>query len=303
VTVAVPRTLLPPEAYYSAEWYERERHRLFGRVWNFVGPESDVPADGAPLLVGAGPHLMAVERTAGGFVATRHDGRRGAADTWAGFLFVHPAPELGPGLSAWLGDLPAHIGAFRPERLVEVTREQFHVHANWKLYVENHIDVYHLWYLHEQSLATYDHPRSRWHDCRPHWAFYEPPRPAIEARPQHGLDLISHVGPDDHGSGAHLAFPNLPFASGASFFMTYQCIPHGPEHTVVDLRVRAEPGSRPDTSAVLAMFAQVLHDEDGAACEGVQAALRSPAFAVGPLAATHERPITLFHERLLETMA
>jgi hypothetical protein len=46
----------------------------------------------------------------------------------------------------------------------------------------------------------------------------------------------------------------------------------------------------------------VLDDEDGAACEHVQAALRSPAFAVGRLADQHERPIALFHEHLLAAM-
>jgi hypothetical protein len=39
--------------------------------------------------------------------------------------------------------------------------------------------------------------------------------------------------------------------------------------------------------------------EDITACEGIQAAVRSTRFRVGPLAQNHERPITLFHERLL----
>ena len=31
--------------------------------------------------------------------------------------------------------------------------------CNWKLFVENHIDVYHLWYLHALSLADFEHRR------------------------------------------------------------------------------------------------------------------------------------------------
>jgi phenylpropionate dioxygenase-like ring-hydroxylating dioxygenase large terminal subunit len=298
----ITRFLLPPEVYYSDEWFEREQEELFARTWNFVGPVSDVPSDGSSVLTTAGPHRITIDRDDQGFVAHRADGAASAVDTWAGFLFVHAEPERARRVRDWLGDLPDLIGAFRPDELIEVAAQRFEVAANWKLYIENHIDVYHLWYLHEESLATYDHPRHRWDDCAPHWSFYEPLRNGVLERPQHGLPIIDHIGPDDWGSGAHLIFPNVPFASGAMFFMTYQCIPRGPEHTTIDLRVRAQPGSEPDVAAVVAMFQRVLYDEDGFACERIQAALRSPHFAVGPLAVEHERPITLFHEHLLAAM-
>jgi Rieske 2Fe-2S family protein len=301
-TAATTRFLLPPEAYYSDEWYAREQEELFGRTWNFVGPVSDVPTDGSALLTKAGPHHIAIVRDSDRFVARHAGGESAAADTWAGFLFVHAEPDRAAPVRNWLGGLPDLIGAFRPGELIEVARQRFEVAANWKLYVENHIDVYHLWYLHDESLATYDHPRHRWDDCAPHWSFYEPLRNGVLERPQHGLPLIGHIGPDDWGSGAHLIFPAVPFASGAMFFMTYQCIPRGPEHTTIDLRVRAEAGGEPDVDAIVAMFQRVLYDEDGRACEHMQAGMRSPCFAVGPLAVEHERPITLFHEHLLAAM-
>ena len=287
--------LLPPEAYWSTEWYEREQRELFGRTWSFVGPLDDLPA-----VVEVGGHAITVRRDGDGVIADEP----ATADVWAGFVFVHPDAWTADPLDAWLGELPAHIGAFRPERLVEVARRRFEVAANWKLYVENHIDVYHLWYLHEQSLAAYDHPNHRWRSCGDHWVFYEPPRPGVADAAQfvRGFPPISHIGRDDWGSGAHLVFPNLPFATGAGFFMTYQCIPRGPEHTTIDLRVRAEPGTDHDVDGFLAMVSTVLHAEDGAACEQIQAALRSPAFGVGPLASQHELPITRFHESVLARM-
>ena len=305
MTVAAPpRFLLPPEAYFSPEWFEREQRELFERTWFFVGPVADVPAGGAPLFVDVGRLTVVVTLTDQRYRAHRLDGGAASADVWAGFLFVHADPATAAPLAAWLGDLPGLIGAFQPERLVEVARRRFEVAANWKLYVENHIDMYHLWYLHEKSLAAYDHPNHRWHDCAPHWAFYEPPRAGVASDAQfvRGFSAISHIGADDWGSGAHLVFPNLPFATGAGFFMTYQCIPRGPEHTTIDLRVRAEPGGDHDAEQFLAMVSTVLHAEDGAACEHIQAALRSPAFAVGPLAEHLELPITRFHEHLLAAM-
>jgi Rieske 2Fe-2S family protein len=306
MTVLAPRFLLPPEAYYATDWWEREQAQLFERTWVFAGPVSDVPADGRSLAVPVGRTAVVVrtDTTGEGLRAERLDGGLALAAVWAGFLFVHAQPAVAPGLLDWLGDLPDLIGGFRPERLVEVAHHRFDVAANWKLYVENHIDMYHLWYLHERSLAAYDHPRHRWDDCTPHWSFYEPPRAGVmdEAQFVRGFPPISHIGTEDWGSGAHLVFPNLPFATGAGFFMTYQCLPVGPERTIIDLRVRAEPGGDHDVAGFLAMVGTVLHEEDGAACEQVQRALRSPAFEVGRLAGALELPIARFHEHYITAM-
>jgi hypothetical protein len=109
------------------------------------------------------------------------------------------------------------------------------------------------------------------------------------------------VGEDRWGSGAHLIFPNLTFATGAGFFMTYQCIPTAAGTSVVDMRLRTEPGG--DASALLAASQEIIEGEDGTACEAMQAAVRSPWFTVGPLARSHELPITRFHRSVLEWMA
>jgi predicted mannosyl-3-phosphoglycerate phosphatase (HAD superfamily) len=69
--------------------------------------------------------------------------------------------------------------------------------------------------------------------------------------------------------------------------------------SVIDLRIRAEPGA--DADALL----EALHSfivEDIAACEAIQQATGSPAFALGPLAQDHERPISIFHRNLLAAM-
>ena len=68
---------------------------------------------------------------------------------------------------------------------------------------------------------------------------------------------------------------------------------------MVDLRIRAEPGA--DAERPVA-GAKAFIVEDIAACEGLQATVRSNRFQVGPMAVDHERPITHFHEHLLEVL-
>jgi hypothetical protein len=60
--------------------------------------------------------------------------------------------------------------------------------------------------------------------------------------------------------------------------------------------VRGEPGSElKDRADIL----NVLRDEDGFACEQMQDVVRSPRFAVGPIAVEYEMPIHQFHRDLL----
>jgi choline monooxygenase len=292
---APARWLLPAEAYWSPSWYQAEQERLFARCWNLVGTVDDL-AGGRALVADVAGRTVVVETTL--------QAHRASVEVWAGYVFVHLDPEPTIPLAQWLGDFPTRIGDFHPDRLVEVARHRFELAANWKLFVENHIDVYHLWYLHQQSLGLYDHPRAAWSMCGPHWVFYEPPRADVDTHDEQfwrGLAPISHVGEERWGSGAHLIWPNVTLATGAGFFMTYQCVPLGPERCLVDLRVRAEPGG--DPSALLAMSKGIIQEEDGLACEHMQAAVRSPWFSVGPLARDHEQPITLFHEQVLGAMS
>jgi Rieske 2Fe-2S family protein len=289
--------LLPAEAYWSPSWYRREQERLFARVWNFVGTLDDLTGGTTLVATVAGcPFSIFLDRN--GTPASLD----GSVDSWAGLLFAHLDPAAGS-LASWLRDVPDRIGGYRPDRLVEVARHRFKLAANWKLFVENHVDVYHLWYLHAESLGDYDHTRAEWHNTGPHWVFYEPPRDTVDTGADlfwRGLPPVGHVGADRWGSGAHLIFPNLTFASGAGFFMTYECVPLAADRSVVDMRVRTEPGS--DPSAMLAMSRQIIEREDGGACAAMQAAVRSPAFSVGPLARRHELPISRFQRSVLQWM-
>ena len=48
------------------------------------------------------------------------------------------------------------------------------IEANWKIVVENYIDVYHLSHLHSETLYMYDHSRQQSGFVGPHFMFYEP---------------------------------------------------------------------------------------------------------------------------------
>jgi phenylpropionate dioxygenase-like ring-hydroxylating dioxygenase large terminal subunit len=168
--------------------------------------------------------------------------------------------------------------------------------------VENHVDVYHLWYLHRSSLGALDHTRFTHRQTGGNWASYEPlrdPDPTAAALGE-GMLPIAHLDlRDRRGVGAHLIFPNHMMATSAAFFATYVAVPTAPDHTVLQLRIRAEPGT--DPGAALAAVRAFI-DEDVRACEQVQMGMGSPRFSVGPLARDHELPVTRFQRSVLGAM-
>ncbi len=225
-----------------------------------------------------------------------------AVGVWEGMVFAHPDPDAPP-LADDLAGLRAQLGSFRPGALQQVAKVDLEARCNWKLFVENHIDAYHLWYLHERTLGDFDHTRFEHHQLGTDWFSYEPLRhgDVAAAALTSGTVAIDHLDERDRlGIGAHLVFPNLMVATAAEFFATYEAVPVAPDRSRIELRIRAEPGA--DADRLVAAVTSFI-DEDIEACERVQAGLASPAFAVGPLARDHEAPITAFHRNVLAAMA
>ncbi len=221
-----------------------------------------------------------------------------SVEVWEGMVLVHPDPDAPPLAEAMAGVLQ-HLGSHRPGGLAQVAQVEIQAACNWKLFVENHVDVYHLWYLHERSLGDFDHARFEHHQQGGNWASYEPRRSSAEPRVDGGV-AIRHLAPRDlDGIGAHLVFPNLLMATTAGFFATYAVYPLAADRSRIDLRVRAEPDA--DVAGLVAAIRGFV-DEDVSACEGVQRAMASGRFAVGPLARHHEAPITAFHTHLLAAL-
>jgi choline monooxygenase len=220
---------------------------------------------------------------------------------WEGLVFAHPDPDAPP-LAEVMAGLAANIGSHRPGELTQVGCVALEAACNWKLFVENHIDVYHLWYLHERSLGDFDHTRFEHETIDRNWFSYEPLRTGdvAGAALTSGTATIAHLAERDRtGLGAHLMFPSLMVATAAEFFATYQATPLAPDRTRIELRIRAEADADPE--ALLAATRSFI-EEDIGACERVQAASGSPAFGVGPLAVDHEAPIARFHAAVLEAV-
>lgn len=217
-----------------------------------------------------------------------------SVDVWMGLVFVNPdgtAPEL----NTWLGDLPQRLDAFDVANLSELARCEYHFDSNWKFYVENHIDWYHLWYTHPQTLSMVDCHRGYWQQTGPHWISFAPYK--SEADYSEPFKPLPGLNEEQRSVNAHLLFPTLPMFGGGSWFGVGLLTPLAPDKTRMSLRIWGLPGQ--DADDFLELFHQITQHEDASMAARLQATVQSPAFEVGPMAQSYEESIPQFHAHYL----
>jgi phenylpropionate dioxygenase-like ring-hydroxylating dioxygenase large terminal subunit len=80
-------------------------------------------------------------------------------DTWGGFLFVNFDNNAGP-LQKFLGNLPEKLAPYRLENMALVRRKTYDMACNWKLFVENAKESYHIGTVHRATINKYASAKS-----------------------------------------------------------------------------------------------------------------------------------------------
>ena len=73
-------------------------------------------------------------------------------ETWAGFMFINFDPDA-VDLMTFLGDLPEVTAPYRFEDMTCVRRREYDLACNWKIYVENAMEAYHVPSVHMQTIS------------------------------------------------------------------------------------------------------------------------------------------------------
>jgi choline monooxygenase len=80
-------------------------------------------------------------------------------DSWGGFLFLC-FDAAAARLSQYLGDLPDRVDAYGLEDMACTRRKEFMIECNWKLFVENAKESYHIATVHRNTINRYASARS-----------------------------------------------------------------------------------------------------------------------------------------------
>lgn len=80
-------------------------------------------------------------------------------DSWGGFLFLCFDATV-PDLAHYLGDLPQRTAMYGLQDMVCTRRKEFMLECNWKLFVENAKESYHIATVHRNTINRYASARS-----------------------------------------------------------------------------------------------------------------------------------------------
>ena len=204
---------------------------------------------------------------------------------WRGFVFVNLDADAEP-LEAALAPFFAAAAAVPIEAATLQGQASHALACNWKTYVENYLEGYHVPYLHPALHREIDVKGYRVEVGDGFALHTAPPRPSVKE-------------PVYEGFWAWLA-PNAALNVYASGMSVERMIPTGPETMKIEylfcFRASGDAGAA-ERDAALAMCARVT-DEDRRICEAVQRNLRAGVYRAGRLSPRHENGVFAFQERV-----
>lgn len=201
-----------------------------------------------------------------------------AVDVWAGAVFVNldPAAES---LATRLGALAHELASAAPRDVVFHRQLRFDVACNWKNYVDNYQEGYHIPLIHpglKRDLA---------------WTRYRVRNV--------GRGSLHEAAPKDgspHAGVYGWIFPNVAFnvyAQGLSFL---RMEPHGPGHTRLVYDYFRRPDVPAEEFAAVVAYGIEVTLEDQWITPLVQRNLDAGIYESGPLSPKHENGVYHFHE-------
>ncbi|MFV3076214.1 aromatic ring-hydroxylating oxygenase subunit alpha [Niveispirillum fermenti] len=259
--------------------------------------------DGVPVGVPGNAECFGLDRAARQGLALR----RYELDRAGRFLFVRVTPG-GPSLADWLGPYRDLLQALSDGMAAPFAQAAQTWAANWKVGVENVLEVYHVDAVHPDSFRTVVDGSWRVEGTGPHSTGYAGIRAEAQrwwegAGKRLGLAPVQAVAGME-GYVHLLLFPNLAIGITAGRMMSVQTLePTGPESFTLRYRLCLAPAregaSRAALAAVtthLAALNEELLSEDRAVCAAVGAGLHHAEGAA--LLGRNEDRIRHFHDAL-----
>ena len=227
-------------------------------------------------------------------------------ECWAGFLFVN-FDEEADSLSDYLGTLADHIGSYNFPDMVTTRRKVWDVACNWKVYLENQRESYHVPFVHRESLgdqiATPLDNEGAWSGSL---IPVEQTAGIMKGETTPFLPIKSLAGEALRGSHFLGLYPTTYFVATTDCFWWMEIKPRGPERIelIVGSGFPRETAARDDFETVVNRYYtrwDTSHKEDNEICERQQAGLTSPLALPGRLA-RRERGVNAVDRWIVERM-
>ena len=215
-------------------------------------------------------------------------------ETWEQFIFVNFDLQAPP-LSAFLENIPQHAAGLEFKGIELAERRDYYVNCNWKVYVDNYLEGYHIPIVHPGLMKEIDYPRYRTEVFR-----YASQQlgPVKEVKPGEAGERVYAPGLGSKEAVYFWIFPNLMLNIYPDNIQTNVIVPLGHDRTLtifewyfhdahsesVRERVRKAIG-----------FSESVQQEDIHICESVQRGLQSSTYDRGRYSVKRENGVHHFH--------
>jgi choline monooxygenase len=220
---------------------------------------------------------------------------------WGPLIFANLDLKAPP-LEHFLEDIPARASRFSPERMQWVMRKDYVLECNWKVYVDNYLEGYHVPVVHPGLHKEIDYDQYR---VEPH-RYYSIQHAPLRQAAAHQTDRRYVPTSPDETAEYYWLFPNIMLNVYLGQMQTNVVLPMGHDRTMVVFEwYAAEPPSDPASDAQwsrLVAFSDEIQAEDIEICQVVQRNLRSRVYDRGRYSAKRENGVHHFHSLLHEFM-
>jgi choline monooxygenase len=235
------------------------------------------------------------DRSAMGMVPLR-------CETWGQFIFVNFYPQAEP-LSAYLGRIPEQAQGFRFDGLEFAERRDYVIDCNWKVYVDNYLEGYHIPIAHPGLMKEIDYAQYRTYTFR----YYSQQFAPIRAMKQENAGERLYAP----GTGLQEAlyfwvFPNLMLNIYPDNISTNVIVPLSHEKTLTIFEWFFHDVGSPKVQERIQRaiaFSDQVQQEDIGLCDHVQKGLRSSTYDRGRYSVKRENGVHHFHMLLNEFLA
>jgi choline monooxygenase len=215
-------------------------------------------------------------------------------ETWGPFLFVN-LDRAAPPLAEVMGSIPEEVAAIGCglERLKFSCRRDYVIECNWKVYIDNYLEGYHLPAAHPSLFRELDYSQYRVETFR----YYSSQIAPIRARSEGAESRRYDFGDSTNRALYYWMFPNFMLNVYPDNLSSNLIVPLGTERTLTVFEWFAYAG---EVAQATIDFSDEIQREDIAICESVQRGLRSRHYSQGRFSVKRENGVHHFHGLLAE---
>ncbi|HEY6064760.1 MAG TPA: SRPBCC family protein [Thermoanaerobaculia bacterium] len=220
-------------------------------------------------------------------------------ETWLGLVFAN-LDDGAPPLRETLGDLAGELESRGLGEMRLAARKDWELDCNWKVYVDNYLEGYHIPIVHPGLMKEIDYARYET-ETSGFWSLQKSP---IKVRED--AKLRRDPSESENDALFYWVYPNLMLNVYPDNFSTNRIVPLAPRRTLTVFEwffLDPQRKEVQDTVRQTIEFSDEIQREDVAICEAVQKGLESRTYDVGRFSVRRESGVHHFHRLYADAVA